>query len=144
MHVKHYIWCKVRLLWMQDVTVVVHVASVKSFQLGSASRSFEAGFDGWLSAMICVQLATALWNRDHNQHQFIFLYIILLILFRYLCVIQYVASKIDFSVFLNITSKGSCRNFWGLDLHNPLGISCSLFSHLVLDNRFYFYCYGYE
>ena len=28
-----------------------------------------------------------------------------------LCVIQYVASKIDFSFFLNITSEGSCRNF---------------------------------
>ena len=38
------------------VTVVVHV--VQSFQLGSASRSFEAGFDGWLSTMSCVRLAT--------------------------------------------------------------------------------------
>ena len=41
----------------QAVTVVVHVVSVQSFQLGSASRSFEAGFDGWLSAMSCVRLA---------------------------------------------------------------------------------------
>ena len=36
--------------------------------------------------------------------------IISLILFRYVCVIQYVASKIDFSFFLNNTSDGSYRN----------------------------------
>ena len=45
-----------------------------------------------------------------NYHIIIFLYIISLLLFRYLCVIQYVASKIDFSFFLNNTSDGSCRN----------------------------------
>ena len=33
-----------------------------------------------------------------------------LLLFIYLCVMQYVASKIDFSFFLNNTSGGSCRN----------------------------------
>ena len=37
---------------------VVHVVSVQSFQLASACKSFEAGFDGWLSAMSSVRLAT--------------------------------------------------------------------------------------
>ena len=37
----------------------------------------------------------------------LFLYIISLLLFRYVCVIQYVASKTDFTFFLNITSDGS-------------------------------------
>ena len=41
----------------------------------------------------------------------IYSFIISLLLFIYLCVIQYVASKIDFCFFLNITSEGSCRNF---------------------------------
>ena len=59
----------------QAVAVVVHVVSVQSFQLGSASRSFEAGFDGWLSAKSCVRLAAVFWNRDHNQQQYLFLYI---------------------------------------------------------------------
>ena len=41
------------------ITVVVHVVTVQSFPLGSASRSLEAGFDGWLSSMSCVRLVTA-------------------------------------------------------------------------------------
>ena len=69
--------------------------SVESFQLASACKSFEAGFDGWLSAVSVVRL----WSEtDHNQQQYLFLYIISLLLFRYLyCAIQYVASKIDFT-----------------------------------------------
>ena len=53
------------------------------------------GFDVWLSAMSCVRLVAAFLNRDHNQQQYLFLYIISFLLFRYLCVIQYGASKID-------------------------------------------------
>ena len=41
----------------QAVTVV-HVVSVHSCQLASARKSFEAGLNGWLSAMYCVRLAT--------------------------------------------------------------------------------------
>ena len=37
---------------------VVHVVSVQSFQLASACESFEAGFDGWLSEISSVRLAT--------------------------------------------------------------------------------------
>ena len=37
---------------------VVHVVSVQSFQLASAYKSFEAGFDGWLSAISSVWLVT--------------------------------------------------------------------------------------
>ena len=84
--------------------------SVHSFQLASPGKSFEAGFDGWLSDISSVRLATVFLNGDHSQQQYLFLYIISLLLFRYLCVIQYVASKIDFSFFLNNTSDGSCRN----------------------------------
>ena len=31
--------------------IVVHVVSVQSFPLASARKSFEAGLDGWLSAV---------------------------------------------------------------------------------------------
>ena len=41
---------------------------------------------------------------------YIFLYVVSLLLFIYLCVIQYVANKIEFSFFLNNASDGSCRN----------------------------------
>ena len=43
----------------QAVTVV-HVVSVQSFQLaiGMACKSFGAGFDGWLSEISSVRLAT--------------------------------------------------------------------------------------
>ena len=41
----------------QAVTVV-HVVSVQSFQLVSVGKSFEAGFDGWLSEISSVRLAT--------------------------------------------------------------------------------------
>ena len=58
MHVKHYILYKVKLLECQADTVVVRVVSVQSFQLASACNSFEVGFDGWLSAIYCVRLAT--------------------------------------------------------------------------------------
>ena len=43
----------------QAVTVV-HVVSVHSFQLASTGKSFEAGFDGWLSEISSVRLATVL------------------------------------------------------------------------------------
>ena len=39
----------------QAVTVV-HVLSVLSFPLTSACKSFEAGFDGWLSTVSGVRL----------------------------------------------------------------------------------------
>ena len=38
-----------------EVTVV-HVVSVQSFQLALSRKSFEAGFDGWLSAVSGVRL----------------------------------------------------------------------------------------
>ena len=88
--------------------------SVQSFQLGSASRSFEAGFR-WLavSDVLCAAGDCVLKQRSQPAAVYIiflnFLYIISLLLFRYLCVIQYVASKIDFSFFLNITSEGSWK-----------------------------------
>ncbi len=34
-----------------QAVIVVHVVSVQSFQLASACKSFEAGLDGWLSAV---------------------------------------------------------------------------------------------
>ena len=41
----------------QAVTVV-HVVSVPSFHLASVGKSFEAGFDGCLSEISSVRLAT--------------------------------------------------------------------------------------
>ena len=40
-----------------QVVTVVHVVSVQSFQLSLACKSFEAGFDGWLSEISSVRLA---------------------------------------------------------------------------------------
>ena len=70
------------------------------------------GFDVWLSAMSCVRLGDCvLKQRSQPAAVSIPLYNIVTIVQIHKCVIQYVASKIDFSFFLNITSEGSCRNF---------------------------------
>ena len=56
-------------------------SAVQSFQLASACKSFGAGIDGWLSADSGVRV----WSEtDHNQQQYLFLYIISLLLFIYL------------------------------------------------------------
>ena len=57
MYVKHKFGAKFDYYECQAVTVVVHVVSVQSFQFGSASWSFEMGFDVWLSAMSCVRMS---------------------------------------------------------------------------------------
>ena len=57
----------------------------------------------------CQRFLVCGW-RLCSETEIITIYIISLLLFRYLGVIQYVASKIDFSSFLNNTSDGSCRN----------------------------------
>ena len=57
MYVKHKFGAKFDYYECQAVTVVVHVVSVQSFQFGSASWSFEMGFDVWLSAMYCVRMS---------------------------------------------------------------------------------------
>ena len=70
------------------------------------------GFDVWLSAMSCVRLVTASETEITTSSSIsIPLYNIVTIVQIHQCVIQYVASKTDFSFFLNITSEGSCRNF---------------------------------
>ena len=56
MYVKHKFGAKFDYYECQAVTVVVHVVSVQSFQFGSASWSFEMGFDVWLSAISCVRM----------------------------------------------------------------------------------------
>ena len=43
-----------------QAVILVHVVSVQSFQLASARESFEAGLDGWLSAVSGVGLR--LWS----------------------------------------------------------------------------------
>ena len=58
--------------------------AVQSVLLASACKSFEAGVDGWLSADSGVRVSRAGSETDHNQQQYLFLYIISLLLFRYL------------------------------------------------------------
>ena len=124
---KLVVWDGFRCLAVSDVLCAdVWLSAMSCVRMSGCQRCLVCGClavsdvlcaDVWLSAMSCVRLVTAIWNRDHNQQQYLFFYVISLLLFRYLCVIQYVASKIDFSFFLNITSEGSCRNFWGNEFH---------------------------
>ena len=67
------------------------------------------GFD--VSDVLCAAGDCVLKQRSQPAAVSIPLYNIVTIVQTHKCVIQYVASKIDLSFFLKITSEGSCRNF---------------------------------
>ena len=68
-----------------QAVIVVNIVSVQSFQLASARKPFEAGLDGWLSAVSGVGLR--LWSETEittSSSIIILLCIISLLLFSYI------------------------------------------------------------